>query len=100
MARAAGVGGVAAPVRARALRTGGATAAGRAGAAAGGGWPVLRRPPHRPAVLLVHLEHRHRLDQAVGLLVQAAGGSGHLFNQCCILLGGLVQLGHRACQCG
>ena len=35
MARAAGVGGVAAPVRARALRTGGATAAGRAGAATG-----------------------------------------------------------------
>ena len=39
-----------------------------------------------------HLEHRHHLRHAVGLLAQAFGGGGALLHQCGVLQGHLVQI--------
>ena len=41
---------------------------------------------------MAQLEHRHRGDQITGLGLQAAGSGGHFFDQCRVLLGGLVHL--------
>ena len=46
------------------------------------------------------LEYRDRLHQILGLTVQTGSSGSHLFDQGCILLGGLVHLRHRFAHLG
>jgi hypothetical protein len=49
---------------------------------------------------LANPESRHRLDQPAGMVFQAFGSGGALFNQCGVLLCHLVELGDGAVDMG
>src|SRR5450830_1185833 len=52
------------------------------------------------AVAAAQPEHAHRLDQVLGLVLQAGGGRRHLLDQGRVLLCGLIHLRHRITHLG